>query len=505
MRSTELRSAHAPLEVSRALGLRSVIIHLRTRYDLVSRAPGTRRSLRQPLCGHYRGKDVAVSSAVAAAAEALERARERPEFISEGFKISYMAFQRGYRRDFHGNQAPDWRPSVGWHQSRQSSSLFTSDGSSHEPPVKRIKGTQDYWNDTRTTDNNPEGPNALSSHLDFQRMLNKTMQGDNDEPIDHVPYVSPLDKLLECIEKNPVSGLIEYTQFMTQKCEFELVQEMGPSHDPRFTMRVVIDGRQFPAAEASSKKLARKEAASAALRALLREVQGIEETEEAPGGVAQEAETKLLPSSSSSLLPVKSPISVLMELAQKRGEVCKIQLVSHDGPLHEHQFSFCVTFGNRTFPAVSANSTKVAKQLAAEAALKELEKEPGGLDVPEKAPKTQPPTKDVFSSGKPTPGNLRAAGSGSVEDLMRYLRTDPMKGILEYARAKGCSTEFKLVEVSGPPDHLRYVFQTKVGSRWFPAACAHSRNKAKEDSAEAALRMLIIEAEKAKYYREYNR
>ncbi|KAJ1121670.1 hypothetical protein NDU88_000190 [Pleurodeles waltl] len=317
--------------------------------------------------------------------------------------------------------------------------------------------------------------------------------------------MSPLNTLLECIKKNPVGGLIEYTQFLSQTCEFELVHEMGPSHDPRFTMRVVIDGRQFPAAEASSKKLARKEAASAALRALLREVQGIEETEEAPVGVAQEAETKLLPSSSSSLLPVKNPISVLMELAQKRGEACKVQLVSHDGPLHNHQFSFCVTFGNRTFPAVSANSTKVAKQLAAEAALKELEKEPGGLVVSEKVPKTQPPTKDVFSSARPTPCNPKPARSVSVEDLMKYLRTDPMKGVLEYSRAKGCSTELKLVKMSGPPDHLQYVIQTKVGSRWFPAACAHSRNKAKEDSAKAALRVLIKEAEKAKDSREYTR
>lgn len=403
--------------------------------------------------------------------------------------------------DFHGKKAPGGRPSAGWHQSGLSSNPFSSDGSSHEPPKKRIKGTQDHWNDSRTTDESPEGPNAMSSHPEFQWMSNRTVECDNDAPVDLVPYVSPLEKLLQCIEKNPVGGLIEYTQFMSQHCEIELVQEMGPSHDPRFTMQVTIDGRQFPAVEASNKKLAKKEAASAALRTLLYELQGGEVPEEAPARVTQEAETKPLPSSSTSVPPVKSPISVLMELAQKRGVACKVQLVSHDGPLHEHQFSFCVTFGDRIFPAVSANSTKLAKQLAAEAAVKELEKEPGGLLVPEKAPKTLAPTKDV---GKPTPGNPKASRPCSVEDLMRYLRKDPMKGVQEYARAKGCTAEFKLVEVSGSPGNPRFVFQTKVGSRWFPAACAHSRNRAREDCAEAALCMLITEAEKEKYSRGYS-
>lgn len=43
----------------------------------------------------------------------------------------------------------------------------------------------------------------------------------------------------------------------------------------------------------------------------------------------------------------------------------------------------------------------------------------------------------------------------------------------------------------------RFVYQAKVGGRWFPAVCAHSKKQGKQDAADAALRVLIGEDEKA--------
>lgn len=43
----------------------------------------------------------------------------------------------------------------------------------------------------------------------------------------------------------------------------------------------------------------------------------------------------------------------------------------------------------------------------------------------------------------------------------------------------------------------RFVYQAKVGGRWFPAVCAHSKKQGKQDAADAALRVLIGESEKA--------
>ena len=43
----------------------------------------------------------------------------------------------------------------------------------------------------------------------------------------------------------------------------------------------------------------------------------------------------------------------------------------------------------------------------------------------------------------------------------------------------------------------RFVYQAKVGGRWFPAVCAHSKKQGKQEAADAALRVLIGEDEKA--------
>uniref|UniRef100_A0A8C6PR94 Adenosine deaminase, RNA-specific n=1 Tax=Nothobranchius furzeri TaxID=105023 RepID=A0A8C6PR94_NOTFU len=81
-------------------------------------------------------------------------------------------------------------------------------------------------------------------------------------------------KLQEVRLKNPVSGLMEYAQYLGHNCEFLLLDQSGPSHDPRFRMQVMLNGRLFPIAEASSKKVAKKDAAAATLRLLHNEMQG---------------------------------------------------------------------------------------------------------------------------------------------------------------------------------------------------------------------------------------
>lgn len=42
----------------------------------------------------------------------------------------------------------------------------------------------------------------------------------------------------------------------------------------------------------------------------------------------------------------------------------------------------------------------------------------------------------------------------------------------------------------------RFVYQAKVGGRWFPAVTAHNKKQGKQEAADAALRVLIGESEK---------
>lgn len=48
-----------------------------------------------------------------------------------------------------------------------------------------------------------------------------------------VPRCSTYKKLAQCQLKNPISGLLEYAQFASQTCEFNLMEQSGPPHEPR--------------------------------------------------------------------------------------------------------------------------------------------------------------------------------------------------------------------------------------------------------------------------------
>lgn len=44
---------------------------------------------------------------------------------------------------------------------------------------------------------------------------------------------------------------------------------------------------------------------------------------------------------------------------------------------------------------------------------------------------------------------------------------------------------------------LRFTYQAKLGGRWFPPVCASNKKQGKHEAADAALRVLIGEAERA--------
>ncbi|XP_037681789.1 double-stranded RNA-specific adenosine deaminase isoform X4 [Choloepus didactylus] len=294
-----------------------------------------------------------------------------------------------------------------------------------------------------------------------------------------LPRCSPYKKLTECQLKNPISGLLEYAQFASQTCEFNLIEQSGPPHEPRFKFQVVISGREFPPAEAGSKKVAKQDAAMKAMTILLEEAKAKDSGRSEESyyySTERESETTEEPQpttpSATSLFPRKNSVTTLLECVHKLGSSCEFRLLSREGPAHDPKFQYCVAMGAHTFPTVSAPSKKVAKQMAAEEAMKALHGE--------------------ASNPAPSDDQVRRIG-----ELVRYLNTNPVGGLLEYSRSHGFAAEFKLVDQSGPPHEPKFVYQAKVGGRWFPAVCAHSKKQGKQEAADAALRVLIGENEKA--------
>ncbi|MEQ2212483.1 hypothetical protein XENOCAPTIV_000270 [Xenoophorus captivus] len=208
--------------------------------------------------------------------------------------------------------------------------------------------------------------------------------------------------------------------------------------------------------EASSKKVAKKDAAAAALRILIGETQGgpgtLEESN-ATGGtfgsnnVEASAEGPRQPLARS-LPGGKNPVS----LFSLRCPVCR--------------FMFRVKVGETLFAEASAPSKKAARQLAAEEAVKEL-----------------------MADGKLQVSKLQAAHEAGVGDLINHLNNNAVSGLLEYARARGFAAEIRLVS--------QFTYQAKLGGRWFPPVCASNKKQGKQEAADAALRVLIGEAEMA--------
>ncbi|NXD18488.1 DSRAD deaminase, partial [Nothocercus nigrocapillus] len=319
-----------------------------------------------------------------------------------------------------------------------------------------------------------------------------------------------IEKLIACQEKNPVSGLTEYSQYTYQHCEFTMLEQSGPSHEPRFKFQAVINGRRFPPAEAGSKKQAKQEAAANAMKILMNEAEDGKSSrikcEELFPSDNSPSELPLNPEPESpsapaqlNLLPGKNPVSVIMEYGQKSGNAIEFQLLSQEGPPHDPKFSFCVKMGDQIFPAVVGNSKKGAKQMAAEVAVKILSGESGPHVLSEQSAKEPHGEQSVENCGAliPTPDESRAAKAKGVGELIKYLNVNPVSGLLEYARTNGFAAEFKLIDQSGPPHDPKFIYQAKVGGRWFPAVTAHSKKQGKQEAADAALRVLIGETEKA--------
>lgn len=327
---------------------------------------------------------------------------------------------------------------------------------------------------------------------------------------------SRFQKLKEARSKNPVSGLMEFAQHLGHTCEFLLLDQSGPSHDPRFRMQVMLDGRRFPPAEGSNKKVAKKDAAAITLKILWRELKGAgEEEEEEPSFEGTESITDLAddmqggtdtpPQALSRSLPGgKNPVSVLMEHSQRSGNAIQFIKTGQEGPPHDPRFMFRVKVGDRLFQEASAPSKKAARQLAAEEAVKELMGD-GLLHL------NKPPA-NFFALGENesqaaipacpslpplTASELQAAHEAGVGDLINHLNNNAVSGLLEYARARGFAAEIRLVGQSGLSHEPKFTYQAKLGGRWFPAVCASNKKQGKQEAADAALRVLIGEAEKA--------
>ncbi|XP_065814401.1 double-stranded RNA-specific adenosine deaminase isoform X1 [Labrus bergylta] len=442
----------------------------------------------------------------------------------------------------------NWIPEQSQRELSQSSCLAPSSSSLCQDE----ETTEGQW----ATDDIPEFLNTIRKETDAGRLAAEQANAVGTVAVSLAapPPQNLWGKLQELRLKNPVSGLMEYAQYLGQNCEFLLLDQSGPSHDPRFRMQVMLNGKLFPIAEASSKKTAKKDAAAATLRVLIREMQGGASMGEVGNTASMDQVMDLLPDTSGpaegtggfcgsgseegmtegprqplsrSLPGGKNPVSVLMEYSQRSGNPIEFIITRQAGPPHDPRFMYRVKVGENLFPEASAPSKKAARQLAAEEAVKELMSD-GRLQLNKVHSISSASFTSVFllsttlsalqpqlplgsssdtegiNSGTPclslpplTADELRVAHEAGVGDLINHLNNNAVSGLLEYARARGFAAEIRLVGQSGPAHEPKFTYQAKLGGRWFPPVCASNKKQGKQEAADAALRVLIGEAERA--------
>ncbi|XP_034553342.1 double-stranded RNA-specific adenosine deaminase [Notolabrus celidotus] len=417
-------------------------------------------------------------------------------------------------------QSENWTPEQSGKEVSHSSHPPSSSSQDEET-------TEGQW----ATDDIPEFLNTIRRETDAEKRAAEKNHSVGTVAVSLAapPPQNLLAKLQELRLKNPVSGLMEYAQYLGQNCEFLLLDQSGPSHDPRFRMQVMLNGRLFPAAEASSKKTAKKDAAAATLRVLIGEMQGGTSTGEVGSAASMDQVMDLHPDTSGpaegtggtcgsveattegprqplsrSLPGGKNPVSVLMEYSQRSGKAIEFIITRQAGPPHDPRFMYRVKVGESLFPEASAPSKKAARQLAAEEAVKELMSD-GKLQLNRpQLPLGSSSDSEGSGYGTACPSlppltadELRVAHESGVGDLINHLNNNAVSGLLEYARARGFAAEIRLVGQSGPAHEPKFTYQAKLGGRWFPPVCASNKKQGKQEAADAALRVLIGEAEKA--------
>lgn len=104
-----------------------------------------------------------------------------------------------------------------------------------QPPsstsIKEEETNEGQW----ATDDIPEFLNAIRRETDAGKLAAEKANAVGTVAVSLAapPPQNLWAKLQEVRMKNPVSGLMEYAQYLGQNCEFLLLDQSGPSHDPR--------------------------------------------------------------------------------------------------------------------------------------------------------------------------------------------------------------------------------------------------------------------------------
>ncbi|XP_035981920.1 interferon-induced, double-stranded RNA-activated protein kinase isoform X2 [Fundulus heteroclitus] len=181
-------------------------------------------------------------------------------------------------------------------------------------------------------------------------------------------------------------------------------------------------------------------------------------------------------------------IGIINHYCQKTNSISTYIPVEKKGPAHAPQFSYRVKIGTKEFSVAEGNTTKEAKQRAAQLAWSELQ-EQSDFDSKVSVRSTTSEDEGASSSSQSAqsvhhivnPNNL----SLNSQDTS-FKPTGYVEALNERYQNKDTLPEYIEVEKKGPPHDQTFSYRVKIGTKEFPVAEGKSKKEAKERAAQLA-------------------
>ncbi|XP_068183277.1 interferon-induced, double-stranded RNA-activated protein kinase-like [Antennarius striatus] len=261
--------------------------------------------------------------------------------------------------------------------------------------------------------------------------------------------------------KNFVARLNECKVNSNWDLRYEDVEAVGPAHSKTFTVKVVVDGKDYPHGVGRSKKEAKQKAAENALKI-------IEESHKLTESVAEDSTAQV----GKPRVAQDNCIGWLNEYGQRNQVTVKPVELTKLGPNQAMQCCYFMV-GDKEYPAATGRTKKEAKEEAARLACAVIQKPMLSSQTMDEV------NESVLESSSKSTMNMTETDEG-------FLEINFIGRINDYCQRSKLTFDYVLVDKRGPAHDLRFYYKLVINNKDYAVGEGRSATKAKQNAAQRA-------------------
>uniref|UniRef100_A0A8D3AE15 non-specific serine/threonine protein kinase n=1 Tax=Scophthalmus maximus TaxID=52904 RepID=A0A8D3AE15_SCOMX len=269
---------------------------------------------------------------------------------------------------------------------------------------------------------------------------------------------------------NYVVQLNEYAQKNGLERRFEDVGSDGPDHIRTFTVRAIVNGKEYPAGVGKNKKEAKQNAAKNALRCLSEEEEHTENALEASNAASHQTS-------------IRNYVCWLNEHGNKNRLLIK---PVESTRLGLNNVSQCCRFevGGTMYPVGYGKTKKEAKEEAAKLAYREICGSKTTETTDEKYGRTSSPQKDESGPNVSEVCDMTTSPSGTT---VSKTESENFIGIInQFCQEKKVSHDYILEKRHGQPHSPHFFYRLVINKKEYPVGEGKNVKEAKQKAAQLA-------------------